>query len=704
MAGEKSVRLFLLGDNTDAKSKIAAVDAAADELAAKNPDLKIGIDAAAAEAKLGIIKAELKETQDSANSNKSAFSDFGSILNTAFLGGISKNVDEMTLFQKAMMAVNVATGLGEPAVAGLAVVVGGLTAGVVAGGLGLGIFGLAAKSAFSQVTAANTAGTKLTGSLGELQTDLAQATKAYDAFGKAAAPGVAEVLAHAMGLIPIALKAAQQFLGPTETALDHIIGSIKSSMSSGGFQAWIDAFSKASGPNLQNLGTAILNIVKGIGGILQAFLPFSTTMTGGLDKITGEFAKWGDTLTSHSGFQSLVSMAKGDGPLLISAFGNIAKAAKNILSAMGGLSTFSNSHVLLEILNPVSAILAKLSGHPDLVNLALWALTAYTSFKKLNGVWTGVSGGLKAIQGGEGILGMLATKLGLVKVATEGETEAQEELDVAMDANPMGLIIIGIVALIAVFALLWTHSAAFRNFWIGCWKDIEGAAVDAWHFLDNDVIHPIETGIGDVVSWVESHWKLLATILATVLLGPVAGLVVFLATHWSEVTSDVSKLVTTVVGFFTRLPGQIMNELKALPGQMLSFGENIIKGLISGIENAVGGLLSTVSGLAGKVTSAFSSVLGIFSPSRVFMQHGKNIVLGLVAGIDGNASLATQSISRMASSAVNAGNARITGAAGANGAVNVNLEWGSGTSDQDIISAFKKAIRVRGGNPAVLGR
>ena len=49
-------------------------------------------------------------------------------------------------------------------------------------------------------------------------------------------------------------------------------------------------------------------------------------------------------------------------------------------------------------------------------------------------------------------------------------------LNAAMAANPITLIIMAIVALIAALVLLWNKSEAFRNFWIGLWEDIKTIA------------------------------------------------------------------------------------------------------------------------------------------------------------------------------------------------------------------------------------
>ena len=39
--------------------------------------------------------------------------------------------------------------------------------------------------------------------------------------------------------------------------------------------------------------------------------------------------------------------------------------------------------------------------------------------------------------------------------------------------------------------------------------------------------------------------------LGTALLGPIGGLVIFIATHWSEVKALTGRLISDVVGFFT---------------------------------------------------------------------------------------------------------------------------------------------------------
>lgn len=86
-------------------------------------------------------------------------------------------------------------------------------------------------------------------------------------------------------------------------------------------------------------------------------------------------------------------------------------------------------------------------------------------------------------------------------------------VNIALDANPIILVISLIAGLVAAFIWLWETSAGFRNFFIGIWNDITtqvGGAINwikgAWNgmitFFSNLVnsIGRIFSGIGDAIS------------------------------------------------------------------------------------------------------------------------------------------------------------------------------------------------------------
>jgi TP901 family phage tail tape measure protein len=231
------------------------------------------------------------------------------------------------------------------------------------------------------------------------------------------------------------------------------------------------------------------------------------------------------------------------------------------------------------------------------------------------------------------------------KVAAAG----QWLLNAAMDANPIMLIVIAIAALVAAIVLLTMHCKAFRDFWKDCWKVIEDAAMAAWHFIDDDMIHPLMDAIADLVDWIRSHWQLLATILATMLLGPIAGLVVFVATHWQQIRSLTSRLIDDVIHFFERLPGEIMSAIADLPGMLLRAGEHAIDSLIDGLGSGIGKIGSVMGGIASKI----AGFIGL-SPAREGPLSGggsmyirglhipQDVAMGISAGLPGLASAASR--------------------------------------------------------------
>lgn len=84
-----------------------------------------------------------------------------------------------------------------------------------------------------------------------------------------------------------------------------------------------------------------------------------------------------------------------------------------------------------------------------------------------------------------------------VTVATKAWAAAQAVLNVVMSANPIGLIIIGISALIAIVVYCWNKFAGFRAFLLTMWDVIKGLGNIIKTFLI-DRIKDMLSGLGDL--------------------------------------------------------------------------------------------------------------------------------------------------------------------------------------------------------------
>lgn len=355
---------------------------------------------------------------------------------------------------------------------------------------------------------------------------------------------------------------------------------------------------------------------------------------------------------------------------------------------LGALDDLING---LERGNPVALALASVIGIA-LAGIALGKLGSALrmSIDGFSGAWE--SGG-KLVEK----LGALVTGNEELAEATKGAAVAQEDLDVAEDANPLGIIIIAIVALVAIIVILVTHCKAFRDFWIDAWKDISAAFTVAFDF-------------------VKSHWELIGAIL----LGPIAVAALEIIKHWDDITHGAEVMYDDVVNFFKELPARILDVVGDLNHLLLSAGENIVDGLISGIESKFGELESIVEGLADKVLGPFKSVLGIFSPSTEFAALGGYIVQGLTNGISSSKQAAinesrqlgadvlsaASSVGRLSSAIGPLGSAGQTVASASGGAtvVNANITVAgvvgdAGATGKQIAQTLNTYLRQTGQKP-----
>ena len=235
----------------------------------------------------------------------------------------------------------------------------------------------------------------------------------------------------------------------------------------------------------------------------------------------------------------------------------------------------------------------------------------------------------------EAIIVPLATFIGTFALITKviaivkGVSAAFGVLNAVLMANPIVLIIAGIVALIAAFIYLWNNCDAFRNFWIGLWNGIVSFVKSAI-----DTLVSIFNGI---VDFVKNNWQGLLLLLTN----PFAGAFKLLYDNCGAFRNFVNGFVNTIVNWFKSIPGKlksmasgIVNVFKSIPGQMLNVGKSIVNGLWNGISGLKNWVISKVKALGKSILNGIKSVLGIHSPSTEFAMVGKFSVLGFTNELD----------------------------------------------------------------------
>lgn len=234
------------------------------------------------------------------------------------------------------------------------------------------------------------------------------------------------------------------------------------------------------------------------------------------------------------------------------------------------------------------------------------------------------------------------------QLVTKVATAVQAAFNAVMDANPIVLVVIALVALAAGFIYAYQHSATFRAIVQAALKDVKAAALDVANFFTKDIPAAFDkvtaflrqwgplilavllpfiglplliaqhwgaitgffsslwgdiesiftTAINAVVGFIEQWYPLILGVLT----GGVLLIPLLIFKYWSQITGFVSSIFDDVINYLESLPGRIAN----LAGVMTLAGVTFIGGLWTGISN---GFSSAASGAVDLAKTIFNDLI-----------------------------------------------------------------------------------------------
>lgn len=174
---------------------------------------------------------------------------------------------------------------------------------------------------------------------------------------------------------------------------------------------------------------------------------------------------------------------------------------------------------------------------------------------------------------------------------------------------------------------------------------------------------------GPISGFFKRNWTTIRNVMlgAMVIFTPWLAASVYAASviyrNWDGIKAATWRMVSSVagvVGPFMRPFITIGRLLLGVQMQFYQIGINIVGGLIKGIVSMTGAVIQAIINLAAGVGGKFAELLGIKSPSRVFMELGRHVAGGLEAGIDGNRHGPAGAARRMAGGVMAAGALSLT--------------------------------------------
>jgi hypothetical protein len=162
-----------------------------------------------------------------------------------------------------------------------------------------------------------------------------------------------------------------------------------------------------------------------------------------------------------------------------------------------------------------------------------------TAVKVLVGVVAGLSA---AILVANAALKAYAAAQALVKAATAAWTAAQWLLNAALNANPIGLIVVALAALAAGLVLAYTRSQTFRNIVTAAMSGVL-AAVQAV----GRAFNVLREAAAWAFNWITDHWR-----VAAFAFGPIGAALVVIVDNFDRIRSAASSAFNAIVGGINR--------------------------------------------------------------------------------------------------------------------------------------------------------
>lgn len=563
-------------------------------------------------------------------------------------------------------AVDAAASLVGP----LGAAAGSLAAAFASAGAAAGAFGLAVAPQVSQISKVsqayekaqndiamgNATAAKSTAAYKKLLAGLPPATRAtavaflglkddFKKWSESLAPKTMPILTKGIGILRSLLPALTPLVDAATDAFSGFMDSLAVGAKGGGVKRFTTALATAARQTLPAFLRSIKNIGVGLAGILRAFLPFSGKMTGGIEALTAKFAAFGQSLGQNPAFIKFMQDASAKAPLLISTLGSLAQIIINVTSA---LAPFTGATLI------VTAALAKfVASIPP------------------------------------GVMDWLAPAIAGIVLGIRAWAVAQGILNIALAANPIGLIVLAIAGLVAAIVIAYKRSATFRDIVQGAWRVVQDAIGGAIRFVKpmleglakffRETLIPAAQAVGDsfggigqkaldagtqiaglntslggtkgagsgVIDWFKANW---APVLGTLLAGPLGLSVGLIYQYWGQIKSAFSQSGSWLAGHWqgiwngmaSILRHGLLNIVNAIQASMIMAGAKLLSpwpGIQSAFFSQVNRLSTAARNGVNKVAAVFAGlphtiIRSLGNLGGLLVSAGAALIHGLIAGID----------------------------------------------------------------------
>ncbi|MGN4944575.1 phage tail tape measure protein [Bacillus cereus group sp. MYBK104-1] len=223
-------------------------------------------------------------------------------------------------------------------------------------------------------------------------------------------------------------------------------------------------------------------------------------------------------------------------------------------------------------------------------------------------------------------------------------------------------IITSVIGIITNIIKLFT--SVLKGDWSGAWDVVKGITSNVMSLIGNiiqgaiNLIKAVVTsGLNLVKSVFSSVLSAIGSLVSSIFSGigsvisstmSAAGSII--SSIWNAAKSATSSILNAIYNTVTQIFNNVTSFLSGI--NLGDIGRNMMQGLLDGISGMASKIWGKITEIGDGIKDKFTSLLSIFSPSRVFRSYGKYIGQGLVNGLDSMVGAVGKATETMATAAM----------------------------------------------------
>lgn len=265
-----------------------------------------------------------------------------------------------------------------------------------------------------------------------------------------------------------------------------------------------------------------------------------------------------------------------------------------------------------------------------LTQFVTWVTSGTPGAETFKAVIVGIAAGFTAWQ----IIGSISTLVTTVTSVVSAAKTAFAAFNAVLAANPIGIVITVIAALVAAFIYLWNNCEEFRNFWSSLWETVKSAvstAIDGIVGFFSGLWNTIESIWENIKETVSSAWETICNVVqvSVMLLGEILNAAFqiitlpfafiwencreTIETAWNAIQTFVSSALDTVSNVISSVMDIISGVISTIWGTI----SQTISTVMSTISNVIATVWDTISStVSGAVNTVKTTISNVFSSVR----------------------------------------------------------------------------------------